>query len=226
MWALCANATNLRRNCSTGFARPNIGPTTSAPSQRIRLAESNPFRTEVFCALIGLIAYMVGTMVLIRLAKVAIIASLAAYAFIVAYDNIIDYQSNYEFVRHVLSMDTTFPGNALMHRAITNENIWRIAYALIIATEGSTALLLVVGALVLLGRLGAPAEAFNRSKVWAVAGLTVGFGLWFFGFMVIAGEYFAMWQSKVWNGQDAAFRIAAVILGVLIFVSLPDSDRE
>ena len=149
---------------------------------------------------------MVGTMVLIRLAKVAMIASLAAYAFIV------DYQSNYEFVRHVLSMDTTFRGNALMHRAIFNESIWSLAYALIIAMEGSTALLLVVGALVLLNRLRAPAEVFNRSKVWAVAGLTVGFGLWFFGFMVIAGEYFAMWQSKVWNGQDAAFRIASRVL--------------
>src|SRR5467141_3708827 len=90
---------------------------------------------------------MVGTMVLIRLAKVAMIASLAAYAFIVAYDNIVDYQSNYEFVRHVLSMDTTFHGNALMHRAISNESIWSLAYALIIAMEGSTALLLVVGAL-------------------------------------------------------------------------------
>src|SRR5262245_99571 len=113
-----------------------------------------------------------------------------------------------------------------MYRATTNENSWRIAYALIIAMEGSTALLLVVGALVLLTRLGAPAEAFNRSKVWAVAGLTVGFGLWFFGFMVIAGEYFAMWQSKVWNGQDAAFRIAMVPLGMLIFVRLPDDDRK
>src|SRR5258706_14836144 len=112
---------------------------------------------------------MVGTMVLIRLAKVAMIASLAAYAFIVAYDNIVDYQSNYEFVRHVLSMDTTFHGNALMHRAISNESIWSLAYALIIAMEGSTALLLVVGALVLLSRLRAPAEVFNRSKVWAVA---------------------------------------------------------
>src|SRR4030095_7893457 len=110
---------------------------------------------------------MVGTMVLIRLAKVAMIASLAAYAFIVAYDNIVDYQSNYEFVRHVLSMDTTFHGNALMHRAISNESIWGLAYALIM-----TALLLVVGALVLLSRLRAPAEVFNRSKVWAVAGLT------------------------------------------------------
>ena len=169
---------------------------------------------------------MVGTMVLIRLAKVAMIGSLAAYALIVTYDNIVDYQSNYEFVRHVLSMDTTFPGNTLMHRAITNENIWSLAYALIIAMEGLTAFLLLVGALVLLSRLWAPAEVFNRSKVWAVAGLTVGFGLWFFGFMVIAGEYFAMWQSKVWNGQDAAARIATVILGALIFVNLPDGESD
>ena len=67
-------------------------------------------------------------MVLIRLAKVAMIGSLAAYAFIVAYDAVVHYQSNYEFVRHVLSMDTTFPASRLMHRAITNENIWSLAY--------------------------------------------------------------------------------------------------
>ena len=167
---------------------------------------------------------MMGTMVLIRLAKVTMVGSLAAYAFIVAYNNVVDYGSNYQFVRHVLSMDTTFPGNALMHRAITNESIWRAAYALIMSMEGLTALLLALGAVMLLGRLRAPAEVFNRSKVWAVAGLTVGFALWFFGFTVIAGEYFAMWQSKEWNGQEAAFRITTEILAVLIFVSLPDRD--
>ena len=167
---------------------------------------------------------MVGTMVLIRLAKVTMIGSLAAYAFIVAYNNVVDYGSNYQFVRHVLSMDTTFPGNALMHRAITNESVWRVAYALIMAMEGLTAFLLALGAVMLLARLRAPAEVFNRSKVWAVAGLTVGFALWFFGFTVIAGEYFAMWQSKEWNGQETAFRITTEILAVLIFVSLPDRD--
>ncbi len=63
------------------------------------------------------------------------------------------------------------------------------------------------------------------TPIWlAVAGLTVGFALWFFGFMVIAGEYFAMWQSKDWNAQQAAFRFHMAVLGVLIFVYLPDSD--
>ena len=163
-------------------------------------------------------------MIITRLAKVALISALAAYALIVAYDNIVDYGSNYEFVKHVLSMDTTFAGNALRHRAITDESVWRAAYALIVATEWLTGLLLVLGAIALLRRLTAPAVAFNRAKDWAVAGLTVGFGLWFFGFLVVAGEYLAMWQSQVWNGQEAAFRIATVILGVLIFVSLPDSE--
>ena len=61
---------------------------------------------------------MIATMLITRLAKAALIAALAAYALIVAYDNIVDYDSNYEFVKHVLSMDTTFAGNALRHRAI------------------------------------------------------------------------------------------------------------
>jgi predicted small integral membrane protein len=163
-------------------------------------------------------------MLVFRYSKIAMIAALAAFAFIVTYDNIVDYNSNYDFVRHVLSMDTTFPNNALMNRAITDQRIWTTAYAAIIVVEGLTCLLLVVGALALLARLTASAERFNSAKVWAVAGLTVGFGLWFFGFLVVAGEYFAMWQSQTWNGQEAAFRITMVMLGVLIFVILPDRD--
>jgi predicted small integral membrane protein len=164
-------------------------------------------------------------MLTVRVAKIVLIAGLAAFAFVVTYDNIVDYDSNYEFVRHVLSMDTTFPNNALMHRAITDPRLWTAAYIGIIATEGLTSLLLAVGALALLGLVGAPAVAFNRAKIWAVAGLTVGFALWFFGFLVVAGEYFAMWQSKTWNGQEAAFRIAVVLLGTLIFLCLPDRDE-
>jgi hypothetical protein len=42
---------------------------------------------------------------------------------------------------------------------------------------------------------------------------------------VIGGEYFAMWQSKLWNGEEVAFRIAATMLAALVFVSLPDGDN-
>ena len=55
-----------------------------------------------------------------RLLKVAMVASTALFALLVAFNNLVDYGSNYEFVRHTLSMDTSFPGNALMGRAITS----------------------------------------------------------------------------------------------------------
>ena len=58
-------------------------------------------------------------MLAIRLVKTSMVASTALFALLVAFNNLVDYGSNYEFVRHTLSMDTTFPGNALMGRAIT-----------------------------------------------------------------------------------------------------------
>jgi predicted small integral membrane protein len=163
-------------------------------------------------------------MLIVRLAKVAMTAALAAFAFIVTYDNIVDYGTNYEFVKHVLSMDTTFPGNALMGRAITDPRIWAIGYGAVIAAEGVVFILLAVATFSMLMALRAPAASFQRAKVWLVVGVTAGFMVWFFGFMVVAGEYFAMWQSKTWNGQEAAFRFYVTLLAVLIFVNQKDDE--
>jgi predicted small integral membrane protein len=33
-----------------------------------------------------------------------------------------------------------------------------------------------------------------------------------------------MWQSRQWNGQEAAFRFYMTLLAVGIFVSLPEGD--
>ena len=42
--------------------------------------------------------------------------------------------------------------------------------------------------------------------------------------MVVGGEWFAMWQSKTWNGQEAAFRFYMTLLAVLIFVNQTDGE--
>jgi len=163
-------------------------------------------------------------MLIVRLAKIAMTGALALFAFIVTYDNIVDYGTNYEFVKHVLSMDTTFPDNKLMSRAITDPRLWALAYAAIIAGEGLVFILLGVATLAMLFALRAPAPAFQRAKIWMVAGAAIGFMVWFFGFMVVGGEYFAMWQSKTWNGQEAAFRFYMTLLVVLIFVNQNDAE--
>ncbi len=159
-----------------------------------------------------------------RIAKVVMVGSLALFAFVVTFDNLTDYDSNFEFVRHVLSMDTTFPGNALQYRRITSPALWNSAYWLIIFGEGLTSLTLAVATFVLMRELRSGAARFNRSKRFVFIGTTFGFLVWFFGFMIVGGEWFQMWQSHSWNGQEAAFRFYLTILGVLIFVNQKDDD--
>jgi predicted small integral membrane protein len=161
-----------------------------------------------------------------RLVKVVMVASLALFALVVAFDNLVDYGTNYEFVRHTLSMDTTFPGNALMGRAITQPAAWTIAYWLIILTEAAAGLLLGFAALRLATTLQADARLFNSAKKYAVLGAGLGFLLWFTGFMVVGGEWFAMWQSKTWNGQHSAFQFYMTLLAVVIFVNQPDGELD
>ena len=68
------------------------------------------------------------------------------------------------------------------------------------------------------------ARDFHQAKRFVFAGAACGFLVWFIGFLAVGGEWFAMWQSQVWNGQQPAFRIFASILFVLIFVAQPDAE--
>ncbi len=163
-------------------------------------------------------------MIACRMAKLAMVASLALFAFVVAFDNIVDYGSNYAFVRHVLSMDTTFSANALLGRAIAAPWAWTAAYWLIIGIEGLTCAAFAVAAVALARALRADAAGFARAKRFVFIGAGLGFLLWFTGFMVVGGEYFAMWQSKLWNGQESAFRFYLTLLVVVIFVNQPDPE--
>ena len=56
-----------------------------------------------------------------RLVKVAMVASLALLGLLAAYGNLVDYGSNYEFVRHVLSMDTVLPCGGFKQSGIGRE---------------------------------------------------------------------------------------------------------
>jgi predicted small integral membrane protein len=163
-------------------------------------------------------------MLITRYAKIAITLCLSVFCLLVAFDNVTDYGTNYLFVQHVMSMDTTYPGNALMYRSVTNPALWNVCYWLIIAAEAAAGILFLAGAIRLFQLRHAPGAVFNEAKALAVAGALAAFLLWFLGFMVIAGEWFAMWQSATWNGQDAAFRFYVTVLAVLIFVVLPDGD--
>jgi predicted small integral membrane protein len=144
----------------------------------------------------------------LRISKVLLLLTTAIYFSVVVFGNVTDYNSNFQFVNHVLSMDTTFEGNSLMWRAITNPVIHHIFYWVIILWELAAAVLCWVGAIN--GFRFRKSEKFKSGLKFGVIGLVVGLLLWYFAFMTVGGEWFAMWQSSVWNGQQAAFRMFAI----------------
>lgn len=163
---------------------------------------------------------------LVRSAKVLLVLQIGIFSLLVGIDNIIDYGTNYAFVQHVMAMDTVFPSSTLTWRAVTSTSLFHLCYALIIAAELLAGVLCVVGARRLWRVRSAPAKAFNGAKDIAAAGLVTGFALWFFGFMTVGGEWFQMWQSQTWNGQQPAFRFIACIGLVLIFLMLKDDELD
>lgn len=154
----------------------------------------------------------------IRPVKTAMVVSFALLALFAAFNNLLDRASTRTFVRHVLGMDTTFPDSALRVRAIDSAAAVTVAYWLIVIGEASTGILLALGGLRLALALRAPAADFNAAKSIAVLGVGAGLLLWFTGFMVIGGEWFAMWQSKEWDAVPSAFNLVVVLLLVAIFL--------
>jgi predicted small integral membrane protein len=161
---------------------------------------------------------------LLRLAKISLVASVALFLAIVVLNNLTDYGSNFEFVRHVLNMSTTFPGNKAMWRAIDIPAVHHAFYASIIVWEAAAAAVIALGAKKLWDARSASSAAWQQAKTLAAAGLVLSMLQWFVAFITVGGEWFLMWQSKSWNGQDAAFRMFASLGLILVFLQQRDEE--
>ncbi len=161
---------------------------------------------------------------MVRLSKCALLLGVALFFSLIVFNNLTDYDSNYQFVRHTLSMDSTFPGNHGVWRALRQPRVHTAFYLCIICWEAATGVLCWWGLARLLGRLRAPAALFHQAKTVAISGLTLGCMLWLVAFVDIGGEWFLMWQSKTWNGQEAAFRMFVVLAVSLIYLTLPEDE--
>jgi predicted small integral membrane protein len=147
-------------------------------------------------------------------------ATVALYIALVAFGNITDFGTNQAFVQHVLAMDTTFKDDDLMWRAITNKGLQNTAYVAIIVWETVAALVLVYGTWLWARRENARARAVST---YGLLMLLLLFGA---GFIAVGGEWFSMWQSKTWNGLDAALRVFVLSGVVLIVVQLTGRGSE
>ena len=131
---------------------------------------------------------------------------------IIAFSNLTDYSTNFQFVKHVLSMDSIFENSTVKYRSITNNTIHHLAYLFIITLDLSMAYFFITSASQLYLQRKNSKEQFNLAKKNAYIGVSLGILLWFIGFTVIGGEWFSMWQSNDWNGLAPADRIISFIM--------------
>jgi len=160
----------------------------------------------------------------LRLLQSLTLAMAGLFGLFVFAGNLMDYDSNFQFVKHVLSMDTTFEGNALMWRAIDSPVLHNIAYIGIIVAEGLFAALALIGAVKLFLLRNADTATFNSARSWGFAAYGLGFLIWFVGFIVIGSEWFAMWQSSIWNGKSTAMGISTLWAGFAVLLALNEPE--
>ncbi|MBQ0867112.1 DUF2165 domain-containing protein [Streptomyces smyrnaeus] len=156
----------------------------------------------------------------VREAAAAVLtATVALYIALVAFGNITDFDTNRQFVRHVLAMDTTFRDEDLMWRAITSRAWQDAAYVAIIVWETVAALVLIAATWLWLRRDP------RRARLLSSAGLLMLLLLFGAGFIAVGGEWFAMWQSDKWNGLDAAIRVV-LLSGLALLTVHSTGDRS
>lgn len=159
---------------------------------------------------------------MIRVAKLLLVAGVALFTSLVVFNNLTDFGTNYLFVRHVLQMDTIVNSGHVMGRAITSPILQLAFYLCIIAWEITTAILLWWGVVSLGRALRFPAHGFNAAKRIPALGLSLSLLMWLVAFLAVGGEWFLMWQSRTWNGQQTAVNDFAVVGIVLLLLLQPE----
>ncbi|QAY89778.1 DUF2165 family protein [Pseudomonas sp. ACM7] len=157
---------------------------------------------------------------LIRYSKVVLMAYISFFGLMVMYSNFTDYPSNYEYVGHILSMDTTRENLNLSYRAITSPMLHHRIYWLIITLEVIYTAFCLLGAYHLYRNINAPAAVFHEAKKFAIIGLLIGLFVYYICLQVIGTEWFNMDESAIWNAKDWARHIVDFMFPLLIYITL------
>ena len=123
----------------------------------------------------------------LRLSKVVLVFAIALFYTILVLNNLTDYGSNYQFVRHVLMMDSTFPGNHLIWRAFSSPLVHTVFYIGIIAWESVTMVLCWWAGVRLLKSYRTDRAQFAVALDVAVIALTTSLLMWLVGFLDVGG---------------------------------------
>lgn len=156
----------------------------------------------------------------IRLSKAKLMLFTSLFGLLMLYNNFTDYSTNYEYISHILSMDTTNDQSKYRHRAITSAILHHRIYWLIITLEVVYTLCCLLGTYCLYKNINASPEQFHEAKKPAIIGLLIALFLYYVGFQTVGTEWFNMDESKTWNYNYRAGHIVDFIFPLLIYIAI------
>lgn len=159
-----------------------------------------------------------------RICKIVFIFLFSFYMTLVTLNNLTDYNSNFEFVKHVLLMDSTFKDNQLLWRSLSSPSIHTTFYIGLILFEFIISVLGWIGCFIMIKNFKKKAIVFHNSKRIAIVSLLLSLIMWFCFFIAIGGEWFLMWQSSQWNGLAVARPMFSIVAIILFYITKKDED--
>jgi len=150
------------------------------------------------------------------------ILMVASYYLVVGFDNVTNpanpNASNWGFVQGVLRGDGVPADSGFEWRFINATWFHAISYITIMALETLTGILLLVAGILGL-KHAQNSEHWSRSQKWTFAGGFIGLGIFFFGFIVVGGNWFIMYLNSKWNGLDPAFQNSVMTVSLLVLTT-------
>ncbi|MEQ8178077.1 MAG: DUF2165 domain-containing protein [Amphiplicatus sp.] len=160
---------------------------------------------------------------MLRIMKIVLVLSVAAWGLVGAFGNIIDWSGTTGAVAAVTSM-STFEGGADDWRATTNPALILAGALFIMLSKTVAGLLCLAGAWRMLAMRAGDATAFAKAKTLALTGCAVAVFMLFGGFIVLAESWFELWRSDAMRDAalGSAFRYGGMIAVIGVFVGMRD----
>ena len=157
-----------------------------------------------------------------RIFKVMLTTSCAVFMTIVVFNHIQFYSVNFEYLQHIMRMDSLPTMPEYMWRAIEAEPIHHACYGFVILCETIAAGLLWLGAWQMFKNRKMPTQQFEHEKLWSINGLSFSLLIYILLFYAVGSEWFVSWQSSLWNAKKAALPILCMIGFCLIYLNQPE----
>jgi len=160
------------------------------------------------------------TELLFRLTAFVPLIGTAIMAAIVVLNNLSAPRSNFLFIEHIMTMDTTYQAPGTVWRAIRSPRVHWAAFVFIVFCEALVAVFGFMGSVELLIHLRMPTAAWDAAKYYGYLSFLVALFVWFFIFQVVGAEWFESWQSEQWNGIRDSIRINLITVSGILLLRL------